>query len=70
MRLWRVFSEVPSSLLLILLHFASSYPNLFVSSVLIPLQTSRKAANPEGALFYDGWLSSSPGTSPEVGASF
>ena len=38
--------------------------------LLIPLQTSCKVASPEGALFYDGWLSSSPRTSPGVGASF
>ena len=37
--------------------------------LLIPLQTSRKAASLEGALFYDGWLSSSPRTSPGAGAS-
>ena len=37
--------------------------------LLIPLQTARKVASPEGALFYDGWLSSSPGTSPGVRAS-
>ena len=37
--------------------------------LLIPLQTSHKVASPEGALFYDGWLSSSPGTSPGARAS-
>ena len=37
--------------------------------LLIPLQTSRKVASLEAALFYDGWLSSSPGTSPGAGAS-
>ena len=31
------FSEVPTSLLLILLNFASSYPNLVVPPLLIPL---------------------------------
>jgi hypothetical protein len=36
---------------------------------LIPLQTSRKAASPKGLLFYDGWFSSSLGTSPRAGAS-
>jgi hypothetical protein len=36
---------------------------------LILLQTAHKAASPEGTLFYDGWLSSSPGTSPGAGAS-
>ena len=60
------FSEVPTSLLLILLNFASRYPNLFVPLLLIPLQTSRKVASLERALFYDGWLSSSLGS----GASF
>ena len=59
---------VTRSLLLILLNFASSYPNLFVPPLLIPLQTSRNVASLERALFYDGWLSSSPGTSPRVGA--
>ena len=29
-------------------------------SLLIPLQTACKVASLEGALFYDGWLSSSP----------
>ena len=48
-----VFSEVPTSLLLILLNFASSYPNLFVPPLLIPLQTSHKVASLKGALFYD-----------------
>ena len=28
--------------------------------LLIPLETARKVATLEGALFYDGWLSSSP----------
>ena len=28
--------------------------------LLIPLQTTHKVASLEGALFYDGWLSSSP----------
>ena len=37
--------------------------------LLIPLQTARKVASVEGPLFYDGWLSSSPGTSPGAGAS-
>ena len=37
--------------------------------LLIPLQTARKVASLEGALFYDGWLSSSPETSPGAGAS-
>ena len=60
MRLWWVFISF--------FFFATSYPNLFVPPLLIPLQTSRKVASPEGALFYDGWLSSSPGTSPRVGA--
>ena len=69
MWLWQVFSKVPTSLLLILLNFASCYPNLFVPPLLIPLQTSRKAASSEGALFYGGWLSSSPGTSLGAGAS-
>ena len=63
------FSEVPTSLLLILLNFASSYPNLFVPPLLIPLQTARKVASVEGPLFYDGWLSSSLGTSSGAGAS-
>jgi hypothetical protein len=36
---------------------------------LIPLHTSHKASSLKGALFYDGWLSSSPGTSLRVGAS-
>ena len=36
--------------------------------LLIPLQTSRKAASPEGALFYDGWLSSSPGVVASSGS--
>ena len=63
------FSQVPTSLLLILLNFASSYPNLFMPPFFIPLQTYRKAASPKGALFYDSWLSSSPGTLPGAGAS-
>ena len=37
-------------------------------SLLIPLQTSRKAASPEEALFYDGWLSSSPGVVASSGS--
>ena len=37
--------------------------------LLIPLQTSRKAASLKEDLFYDGWLSSSLGTSPDVRAS-
>ena len=37
--------------------------------LLIPVQTSHKAASPEGALFYDSWLSSSSGTSLGAGAS-
>ena len=69
MRLWRIFSEVPTSLLLILLNFSTSYPNLFVPPLLIPLQTSRKAASLKEDLFYDGWLSSSLGTSPSAGPS-
>ena len=69
MLLWLVFFEVSTSLLLILLNFASNYPNLFVPPLLIPLQTSRNVASLERALFYDGWLSSSPGTSPRAGAS-
>ena len=36
--------------------------------LLIPLQTSRKAASPEEALFYDGWLSSSPGVVASSGS--
>ena len=36
--------------------------------LLIPLQTSRKAASLEGALFYDGWLSSSPGVGASSGS--
>ena len=63
------FSEVPTSLLLILLNFSTSYPNLFVPPLLIPLQTSRKAASLKEDLFYDGWLSSSLGTSPSAGPS-
>ena len=63
------FSEVPTSLLLILLNFSTSYPNLFVPPLLIPLQTSRNVASLERALFYDGWLSSSLGTSPDARAS-
>ena len=54
------FSKVPTSLLLILLNFSLGCPNLFVLTLLIPLQTSCTATSPEGALFYDGWLSSSP----------
>ena len=56
-------------MLLILLNFAANFPNLFEPPLLIPLQTSRKAASTKGALFYDGWLSSSLGTSPGAGAS-
>jgi hypothetical protein len=63
------FSEVPTSLLLILLNFSASYPNLFMPPLLIPLQTSRKVASLEGALFYDSWLSSSSRTSLGAGAS-
>ena len=37
--------------------------------LLIPLQTARKVASVEGPLFYDGWLSSSLGTSSGAGAS-
>jgi len=62
------FSKVPTSLLLILLNFSTSYPNLFVPPLLIPLQTSCKAASLEGALFYDGWLSSSPGVVASSGS--
>ena len=36
----------------------------------IPLQTSRKAASLEGDLFYDGWLSTSLGTSLGMGAPY
>jgi hypothetical protein len=43
------FSKVPTSLLLILLNFSTNYPNFFMPLLLIPLQTSRKAASPEGA---------------------
>jgi hypothetical protein len=42
------FSKVASCFLLILLHFASGYPNIFVPPLLIPLQTSCKAAFSEG----------------------
>jgi hypothetical protein len=63
------FSKVPPSLLLILLIFDASYPNIFVPPLLIPLETAHKAASPEGALFYDGWLSSSLETSSGAGAS-
>ena len=63
------FFEVPTVLLLILLNFFTSYPNLFVLLLLIPLQTSCKVASLEGALFYDGWLSFSLGTSSGAGAS-
>jgi hypothetical protein len=53
-RLWWVFfSEVPPSLLLILLIFDVSYLNFFVPPLLIPPQTACKAASPEGALFFD-----------------
>ena len=54
---------------MILLNLASSKQNLFVPPLLIPLQTARKVASLEGALFYDGWLSSSPRTSLGAGAS-
>ena len=54
-------------MLLILLHLASSYPNLFVPPLLIPLQTAHKVVFSEGALFYNCWLFSSPGTSPGAG---
>ena len=37
--------------------------------LLVPLQTACKVASLKGALFYDGWLSSSSGTSPGTGAS-
>ena len=37
--------------------------------LLIPLQTAHKVASSEGALFYDGWFSSSPRTTPRAGAS-
>ena len=50
MWLWRFF-EVPTSLLLILLNFSASYPNLFMPLLLIPLQTSRKAASLGGLCF-------------------
>ena len=50
------FSFVHTSLL----HLSKKQPNLFLPPLLIPHQTSRKAASSEGALFY-GWLSSSPG---------
>ena len=36
--------------------------------LLIPLQTTRKVASLEGALFYDGWLSSSPGAGASSGS--
>ena len=40
-----------------------------MTPLLIPLRTSHKTVSPEGFLFYDGWLSSSSGTSPGAGAS-
>ena len=36
--------------------------------LLIPLQTTRKVASLEGALFYDGWLSFSPGAGASSGS--
>jgi hypothetical protein len=48
------FSLVPPFLLYFLLNLSSNYPNLFVSSLLIPLQTSRKAASLEA--FFLPWL--------------
>jgi hypothetical protein len=63
------FSKVLTFLLLILLNFSTNYPNFFMPLLLIPLQTSHKAASLEGLLFYDGWFSSSLGTSSRTGAS-
>ena len=62
------FSKVPTSLFFILLNFFASYPNLFAMPLLIPLQTSHKVASSEGALFYDGWLSSSSGAGASSGS--